>query len=238
MSEQVPSLHEHNSPSPSPHLKRYNLFSWNPDPCRSLDENYMDVVMFLTRSAQYRQGSMGCIIVKPRTPSHNLRDEDGQRSFNRAEFYNAIIAASTNQSLFNPMDSDIHAEIATLGECLQRGNSTKGCTVYITMPPCKRCFGALVAAGIRTIVSNREYAKTIQEGAKARNIELVSMSSVFSDDQKDRINKLIQSQSGGNSDDAFKVSEERARRKEERKRRKEDAVIQREDHEVKQRKTE
>jgi len=175
----------------------------------------MDIVMFITRSSHLRQGSMGCMIVKPNHQNHSKEE------FDETEFFNDILAASTNQSLFLPMDSDIHAEIATLGECAQRGKSTKNCTIYITMPPCKRCFGAIVASGIRRIVANREYAKMIQDGAHARNIELVTMDRAFADDQKDRISKIIKM--SGNSDDKNRqVVVDRTRRKEERKRRKND----------------
>jgi deoxycytidylate deaminase len=249
MSEEVPHLQDRNininmdkNTSQSPHLRKYNLFSWTPDPTKSFDENYMDIVMFLTRSAQFRQGSMGCIIVKPH--AHTMHDhqninidsehinENGINDdlFNHVQFYDSILAASTNQSLFNPKDSDIHAEIATLGECLRQGNSTKGCTVYITMPPCKRCFGALVSAGIGRIVSNQKYHKSIQDSAKVRNIELVSMSREFSDDQRDRINEIIKSATGGNNDHATKISEGRKRRKEEKKRRRVDKQGEEREH--------
>mmetsp|Transcript_28448 Transcript_28448/g.42198 ORF Transcript_28448/g.42198 Transcript_28448/m.42198 type:complete len:254 (+) Transcript_28448:57-818(+) len=193
--------------SPSPHLKPYHLCSWQPDESRSFDENYMDIVMILTRSVQFRQGSMGCIVVNaPNPPPKDY-----------SKFFNGIIGANTNQALFKPNDSDIHAEIATLGSCLQNGISTKDSTVYITMPPCKRCFGALCAAGIKRIVSNKEYAKAISDGAKSRNIELVTMSREFFNQQKDRISELIKSDGK-----ECNVTGERERRKEEKRKRKED----------------
>jgi len=191
--------------SPSPYLKQYDLCSWQPDGSRSCDENYMDIVMILTRSVQFRQGSMGCIIVS--SPAK----DDGN-------FFDGIIGANTNQSLFNKDDSDVHAEIATLGSCSQIGNATKDATVYITMPPCKRCFGALCAAGIKRIVSNRNYSQTILDGAKSREIELVTMSREFSDQQKDRISEIINSSANGGE---VNITEERMRRKVEKRRRKE-----------------
>jgi dCMP deaminase len=192
--------------SPSPHLKPYHLYSWHPDESRSFDENYMDIVMILTRSVQFRQGSMGCIVVnEPNPPTKDY-----------SKFFNGIIGANTNQALFTPNDSDIHAEIATLGSCLQNGISTKDATVYITMPPCKRCFGALCAAGIKRIVSSKEYVKAITDGAEARNIELVTMSGGFFNQQKDRISDLIKSDG-----QECNVTDERERRKEEKRKRKE-----------------
>ena len=84
------------------------------------------------------------------------------------------------------------------------------------MPPCKRCFGALCAAGIKRIVSNKEYVKAISDGAEARNIELVTMSTDFFNQQKDRISELIKSDGK-----ECNVTEERERRKEEKRKRKE-----------------
>lgn len=165
----------------SPYLQPYkHTHEWRPDPSLSLDENYMDIVMILTRSVNFRQGSMGCVIVKS-------TDTTSEMIINHNEFFDKIIGASTNQSLFHANDSDVHAEIATLGICLQNGNSTRGCTIYITMPPCKRCFGALCVAGISRIVTGREYTQDMVDVARERGIDLVSMGHDFVKQQKDRI---------------------------------------------------
>ena len=268
------SLSKSQSQSPPDTLKDYNLHAWEPDPCRSDDENYMDIVMFITRSSHLRQGSMGCIIVNPNLNLHANANTNTDVHAYADTFYNAIMAASTNQPLFQPNDSDIHAEIATLGKCNQlqiqnenqcmiatdngngngtgatcrtgTGTGTRGCTIYITMPPCKRCFGAIVASGIARIVSGRGYTDPIQNCALSRGIELVSMTREFLEEQKDRISALINSGQGqgqgrrnGNGNDINKgdadgkeagarvdevtkkkVVEERRRRKDAKKRRK------------------
>lgn len=175
----------HESSNRPSYFQPYRLMSrWKPDRSLSHDENYMDIVMILTRSVNFRQGSMGCIIVKP-LPDTNTTSCD------ESSFFGAIIGASTNQSLFHANDSDIHAEIATLGVCLQHGNSTRGCTIYITMPPCKRCFGALCAAGIHRIVTSKEYAQSIRDAAAERGIELVTMDRHFVHEQRERIGTFI-----------------------------------------------
>jgi hypothetical protein len=44
------------------------IYSWQPDESRSLDEKHMNIVMKFTRSVQFRQGSMGGIVVNtPKT---------------------------------------------------------------------------------------------------------------------------------------------------------------------------
>ena len=67
----------------------------------------MDIVMIITRSSILRQGSMGCILV-----GHKRDDEQDQSS----ELLDRIIAASTNTSIFNSGESDIHAEINAIGQ--------------------------------------------------------------------------------------------------------------------------
>mmetsp|Transcript_4444 Transcript_4444/g.8547 ORF Transcript_4444/g.8547 Transcript_4444/m.8547 type:complete len:248 (+) Transcript_4444:50-793(+) len=193
----------------SPHLQPYKLtYKWRPDPSLSLDENYMDIVMLLTRSVNFRQGSMGCIIVKSTVIAESRTSDN--------DFFDTIIAASTNQSLFHENDSDVHAEIATLGCCLQNGNTTIGCTIYITMPPCKRCFGALCVAGISRIVTSREYTQDMINVARERGIDLVTMGHNFVKQQKDRIGIFLSSIQF-DTDDVGSVQHKRLLRKEDRR---------------------
>ena len=49
--------------SKSKTLNRFHLYNWRPDLNLSDDENYMDLVLLITRNSKLRQGSMGCIIV-------------------------------------------------------------------------------------------------------------------------------------------------------------------------------
>ena len=52
------------------------------------------------------------------------------------------------------------------------GKSTDGCTIFVTMPPCKRCFGAIVSAGIRRIVSTRPTLEPILSIAKKLHMDV------------------------------------------------------------------
>ena len=40
-----------------------------------------------------------------------------------------------------------------MGEAARHGRVTDGCTAYITMPPCRKCFAALYTAGICRVMS-------------------------------------------------------------------------------------
>jgi dCMP deaminase len=164
-------------------LKPFNLHGWTRNIDLSNDENYMDIVLLITRSSHKKGGSMGCIIVN---------DPCGKSD---EEFYNSIMAASTNKSLYKENDSDIHAEVSTIGQCAEQGLSTRNGTIYITMPPCKKCFGAIVSAGIKRVVSNKKYQDQIQNSAKRHGIELVSMDHLL-EGQKMRLNDLINVSNG------------------------------------------
>ncbi|CAE8669246.1 unnamed protein product, partial [Polarella glacialis] len=71
-----------------------------------------------------------------------------------------VIAGHVNGPLWEPNAkrpcSDLHAEVNAIGLCARRGFSTEGSTLYVTMPPCKRCFMQITAAGIRRIVTRKE----------------------------------------------------------------------------------
>ena len=217
-------------------FQNFNMYGWRPSPTLSDDENYMDICMLITRSSNCHQGSMGCIIVKPSSPTSRneknddllLKDESNTHpsseelssSFQRhtiakhekeqkddkdkeetiqeilnERIFSNILGISTNKSLFKENSSDIHAEIGALGDCLQRKgqSSTRNCTAYVTMPPCKNCFGALYSAGIKRIITLKHSCNTeiIVKAASKNGMQLSSMGKEFSNAQKKRIDNLI-----------------------------------------------
>jgi deoxycytidylate deaminase len=166
-------------------LDGFKLHGWQPDPKLSDDENYMDLVMLLTRSSHCRQGSMACILVHPDS-SNNI--------------CGSIISAATNLPLFTKNDSDVHAETAALGGACRTGSRTENATAYITMPPCKRCFGALVASGIKRIVTRLTPPQPIEAGARRNGIELIALGKL--QEQTARINTLIHGDPKGKKRDS------------------------------------
>ena len=175
------------------------------------DENYMDMVMIITRSSKLRQGSMGCILVRPSramTSHDDSVDGAGRRIGGEGDvdrrdaLYDGIIAASTNTSLFRRGDSDVHAEINAIGQVAAAEHATStvattssittfGATAYITMPPCKNCFGALHASGIRRIVSRVGPSQASLVGvARGVGIEMSSLTREQSTDQRTRLDEL------------------------------------------------
>ena len=94
-------------------LEGYEMYGWKPDESLENDDNFMDIVMLLTRNSKLKQGSMACVLVEP----------DSQKPDN-----SSIISVATNQSLYTENDSDVHAEIAALGGACRNGKTTENAT--------------------------------------------------------------------------------------------------------------
>lgn len=157
-----------------PILKDFPMYGWTPDTSLSDDDNCMDMVLVVTRNSKCNQGHMGCAIVRP-------MNEEEQPLLDR------IVAVTNNSSVYKERDSDNHAEINAIAQAAKFGRSTDGCTAIITIPPCKRCFGALMAAGITKIVSSRTLLDPMNSVAKKNGIEVVAIDTR----DNDRIEKLL-----------------------------------------------
>ena len=171
-----------------PHpLDDFDTYNWVPDVSLSDDQNFMDLVLLVTRSSQLRQGGMACIVAFVEDPDC---DDLSTPSLLLQSLRRRIVTVATNQSLFKATDSDLHAEIAALSNCARSPNlSTSGCAAYITMPPCKRCFAALVAAGIQKIVSRHSPPSIITETAMAENVDIVVLKDTHI--QRDRLEAFV-----------------------------------------------
>lgn len=154
-----------------------NICGWVPQNSLSGDENGLDLALLLSRNSKCRNGSMGCAI---------------------ASAAGEVISTAVNGPFWGSLTakrppSDAHAEINALGHCAQRGVCTKGGTAYITMPPCKRCFAALASAGIRRIVSRKDFkeqgTKDMKLTATALGITLVVVQDA--DQRLEHIQRLV-----------------------------------------------
>lgn len=172
----------------SPAHKFKEILEFKTNPSLSDDENYMDIVFLITRSSvDGQQGHMGAIVVRPSIQHQHPQNQHQRRIFR------GILGAATNLPLFGEKNctSDIHAEISALGEACQSGQSTQGCTMYITIPPCKRCFAALVAFGITRIVTRQVSPRIIHETASKHAMAVVNFDRDTNRRQMERINKLV-----------------------------------------------
>ena len=146
---------------------------------------------------------MECIETTPENNKDGNGDGDGDGDgvisssssppFDEGRFFRNILGAGTNTPLFdnNESTSDIHAEINALGEACKSSQSTEDCTAYITIPPCKRCFAALVTFGIRRIVTRQASPFIIRDTSQKRGIEVKHLSQDEKRRQMQRINKLV-----------------------------------------------
>jgi deoxycytidylate deaminase len=148
-------------------------YGWTPDEELSEDENVMDLVLLVTRTSRLRQGGMACVLVRP--PEDPIScDGGGARHNNTSLLRGRIAVVATNGSLYEADSSDIHAEIAAVATAAGHGIPTRNATAYITMPPCKRCFAALVMSGVRRVVSRHPCrSAAVQKAAFASGVELV-----------------------------------------------------------------
>jgi tRNA(Arg) A34 adenosine deaminase TadA len=169
-------------------LASFQTYGWIPDPTLFDDVNFLDLVLLITRSSKLRQGSMACILVRPATAT-TAEQAHADR------LIASIVAISNNLSFYKEGDSDIHAEIAVLGQMARAGRSTDQCTAYITMPPCKRCLVALYSAGIKRIVLRLSVSEHLASICVQHGIEMVTLPQPARDEQRIRVDALVQAYS-------------------------------------------
>lgn len=163
-------------------LTQFQTYGWAPDDSLSDDNNMMDLVLLVTRSSKLKQGSMACILVSP--PGASCEE-----SLSDPPLLDRIISIANNQELYKPGSSDIHAEIAAIGVAARRGRSTNRATAYITMPPCKNCFGALLSAGIERIVSIHPPPTKYNDVLERLGVEMVGVENLS--ENRSRVDNLI-----------------------------------------------
>ena len=116
------------------------MYGYRPSLNLSDDENYMDIVMLITRNSMLRQGSRGCILVQPNAAqrdrvavdvdiidntTHQNVVQDANTSDDYSNYiFNRIIAAANNTHLYSSNESDIHAEINAIGQVAKRQHYT------------------------------------------------------------------------------------------------------------------
>eukprot|EP00200_Dunaliella_tertiolecta_P012684 CAMPEP_0202374310 /NCGR_PEP_ID=MMETSP1127-20130417/5157_1 /ASSEMBLY_ACC=CAM_ASM_000462 /TAXON_ID=3047 /ORGANISM="Dunaliella tertiolecta, Strain CCMP1320" /LENGTH=332 /DNA_ID=CAMNT_0048971445 /DNA_START=1558 /DNA_END=2556 /DNA_ORIENTATION=+ len=138
-------------------------FDWQPLDQLSTEENLLDLAVVLARNSKREGGHMGCVLARP----------NGD-----------LLALSVNSSLYDPYShkSDVHAEANAVCAAARKGLKLEGAAAYITMPPCRSCFGLLQAAGISRIITRHA---TMHEDMKEAAARLgISMASPW-DNQAD-----------------------------------------------------
>ena len=114
------------------------------------DKRFLQLAKHISEWSKDPSTQVGCVVVGP---DRELRStgfnglprgiEDNEQRLNNREIKYPLIC---------------HAEENAIMHAARIGMSLKGCTAYITWPPCTRCARSLIQAGISTII----YPKDIE----------------------------------------------------------------------------
>ena len=114
------------------------------------DKRFLDLAKHISKWSKDPSTQVGCVVVGP---DRELRStgfnglprgiEDNNERLNNREIKYPLIC---------------HAEENAIMHAARIGMSLKGCTAYVTWPPCTRCARSLIQAGISTII----YPKDIE----------------------------------------------------------------------------
>ncbi|GMI54065.1 hypothetical protein TeGR_g14846 [Tetraparma gracilis] len=186
-------------------LSTFDTFDWAPLPTLSVDENFLDLALMVCRKSCCVQGFMGCLLVDPKgdveptalsvapttaapaAPATTTTSSSSSSSTTTTTtpttptplplswYESSVLAASINTPFYKALTSDIHAEINAISACARAGIKTVGATAYISMPPCKDCFQALVQAGVKRVVSRKRACDTVERVAGELSVELVEV---------------------------------------------------------------
>ena len=120
---------------------------------------------------------MACFLVNT---SSNLKVLSGETTsssspllVSSSSYIAQLLAVATNSWVYKENQSDVHAEVNAVATAARCGVKTDQSCAYITMPPCKNCFCALVQAGICRIVSRFPAVAAVQTAAGRLGVELV-----------------------------------------------------------------
>ena len=163
-------------------LAQFHTYGWEPDISLSDDDNMMDLVLLVTRASKLKQGSMACILLGPLEGSSEEKSQSGT-------LLDRIFSIANNQALYKRGNSDVHAEIVAIGQAARNGLSTNQATAYITMPPCKNCFAALISAGIKRIVSIHRPPAFYSKVLERVGVEMVQVENLF--ENRLRVERLV-----------------------------------------------
>ena len=108
------------------------------------DKRFLKLAKHISEWSKDPSTKVGCVVVGP---DRELRStgfnglprgiEDNEERLNNREIKYPLIC---------------HAEENAIMHAARIGISLKGCTAYVTWPPCTRCARALIQAGVSTIV--------------------------------------------------------------------------------------
>jgi dCMP deaminase len=105
---------------------------------------YLKIARTIAEASSDRSTKVGCIVVGP---DKEIRAQ-GYNGFPRG------VDDENDEWHERPAKYDfvVHAEANAVANAARTGTSLKGCTAYVTAPPCCDCAGLLINAGISKVV--------------------------------------------------------------------------------------
>lgn len=115
---------------------------------------YMDVAIRAAENSICRRAKVGCAIVK----NNNILAIGWNGTV--SGFWTNLCEFQNDDGSLETLPWVVHAEGNALAKCAKLGIATEGADIYITIPPCAKCGGLLVQAGIRRVFYQDEYTSS------------------------------------------------------------------------------
>lgn len=170
-------------------IRLCNSFGWKPQTSgktqRDKDEDLMDLTHIIARNSLCREGHMGCVIVRHSSEQSELLGA----CTNAPIFCREIKSKKKSEKKSKSSTSDVHAELGVICLCAARGVATAGSTLYVMIPPCRKCFSALATAGVTRVVSRKStFCAVMIATAATLGIEMVEIRDTR--ERLDRVNEM------------------------------------------------
>ncbi len=108
------------------------------------DEHYLDMCRTVARKSKDRSTQCGCVIVGP---AHEVRST-GYNGFARGVDDNPVWRHERPEKY----RWNVHAEVNAIANAARFGGALDGATLYVSEPPCAKCAGPIINAGIIEVV--------------------------------------------------------------------------------------
>ena len=105
---------------------------------------FMEIALYISMWSKDPNTKVGCVVVGP---DKEIRSQ-GYNGFPRG------VNDDIEERHYRPLKYAFyeHSERNAIYNAGRFGASLKGCVLYVTMPPCTRCAGSIIQAGIKEII--------------------------------------------------------------------------------------
>jgi dCMP deaminase len=139
------------------------------------DEYFLNIAQEVSSRADCNRGKIGAVLVKNRrilTTGYN----SAPKGLPHCSEVGCLVKKEIDEKgeLHERCFRTVHAELNTIVQAALHGIGTEGATLYGIFKPCSICMKALINAGIKRIVVQRDYHDTLSDKfAKDAGVEIV-----------------------------------------------------------------